>query len=539
MILRIYGLLASIGLIVFLNLAQASVKVKQIESQEWWTAESENFTVISDQGEEFATELALRLEKFKKTFALFYRHSLPAEMRRIKVFSTDHYQIFDTLFGRRYNGTSGVFYDRRAGHYAIMRGGKLDATTRDQSATSVLYHEYTHYLEVNLSEVDLPFWYSEGLAEYLSTLKFEEGDKIVYGLPVEYHQRRIKYETWIPMKILMRGTRGSLGGKLYSRIYPQGWLMVHYFQSEMEKQQRLLKFFEYLDQGASAEEAVNKGLNVTFLELDRELKAYAKTRRLPYSVVSLENGWNIPKPEAKRLQTSEILAEVGRFLISRGVVYVEGEAEIKGVEEYRGRAEVIAKDLFERALELNPEEPVALPGLAFLTKKGDPNAAMPSLDKALALPVVSSDSYSLEGERQVLLMSQATDESVKLEHRKKAVRAFNKAIKLDGENVQAMASAASLYAFEEKWETAAALLEGAVSIAPSNSSLRKELILVNLNSGNLDAAEHQAAIIRRDAHLNPKSKKAFEDWYVAAGGKPLKSDGDVKDEEMTTKVKPE
>ena len=320
------------------------------------------------------------------------------------------------------------------------------------------------------------------------------------------------------MKILMTGTRGSLEYTHYSRIYPQGWLMVHYFQSSVERQQRLLAYFDLLNKGESQETAVNQGLGVSFLELDREIREYAKTRRLPYSVITLENGWELPTPKTRRLTSSDILAEAGRFITSHPRVLVRGETEKEASAKYRQRSVKAAKSMFERSLEIDPNNEVALPGLARLVGHENPESGQSLLAKALEAPSISPDAYVMEGEQELALMRSAKEAAARLQHRKNAVRAFNKAIKLDAENVQAMVAAASLYEHEEKWETAIALLEGAVAVAPSNSSLRKELILAHLGAGQPEAAELEAVIIRRDAHHTQESLQEFEDWYKSAGG---------------------
>jgi len=492
--------------------AIAANKSNHIEKRSWVRVTSENFSVISDEGQEVATELATQLEMFRKTFALFSRHPLPSQMRPVKVFSVDYSKAYEVLAGGP-SSFSGWFVDRRAGNYAIMRARKLESkATRHQSSIALLFHEYTHYLAANMAAVDLPFWYSEGLADYLSTIRFEDGNKIVYGLPIEYHQRSIRYGTWVPMKTLLNGTRGNLSYDQYFRIYPQGWLMVHYFQADAERHKQMSKYFELLDSGVSVDAAVEQAFEKTYLELDRALKAYAKTRRLPYSLITLDKAWDVGDIKVETMPTSTVLFEVGEFLLNGGAEIVKGESRTKKLLEYDQKREANARQLFERAIELESGHSGALAGLAKIQLATSPIEAAKTIAEikldAHLLPWIST----VSGQINTRLMVEATTEQQRKQYRSLAVADYNRAIKQDPHNVGAIAGAAGLYSQEAQWGKAADLLEVALSIAPSNSSLRKDLIRAYFQTGRSADAEAEVEIIKRDAHHSSKSLEAFEKW---------------------------
>lgn len=89
-----------------------------------------------------------------------------------------------------------------------------------------LAHEYAHQLN---DPEELPLWFREGLAEYLSELEIDEAGVRIGATPPHLAQT-LDRETWLGIPQLFDATRGSLAFQ-HPAFYAESWLLVHYLAS--------------------------------------------------------------------------------------------------------------------------------------------------------------------------------------------------------------------------------------------------------------------------------------------------------------------
>ncbi len=142
---------------------------------------SPRFMVRTDFSEDAARAIANNLEATYTILASLFGRSIPAEQDRLRV------QVFAYSSKVQLDGFSAEFrHDERTpwGFYSHegLIALTLEAST-PQEALSLLLHEATHaYVDRHIARpgVYLPYWLSEGLAEYLANSEIKKG-KLIPG----------------------------------------------------------------------------------------------------------------------------------------------------------------------------------------------------------------------------------------------------------------------------------------------------------------------------------------------------------------------
>ena len=484
---------------IFSASAQAAVNLKKLEKHSWVKVSTDNFTVISDKGEKSATTLAENLEQFRLTFKLLGTVALPQDSRPVKVITVSHKDSYKMLVAGSENlkRTSGFFADQISGNYAVVYAGRADSKKTDRlTATSVLFHEYTHFLAASLSSVNLPYWYNEGFADYLSVVKFPDDTTISLGLPIEYHLNSLAAMRWRPIEEVLKATYVShQDRKDRYRMYSQGWLMIHYMNVDSSRAKQLDNYLNLLANGADVDAAFQQAFSMPFAQLDKALKKYKQKRRFAYSKFILNKPWSLEGLKVEKLSTGDALYELGELLLN-------------GRNDHPS-----AKALFERTLQLDPTHASALAGKANVLMFGELDKANEAIERAKALEDDNAWVSTISGHINArYARNAANNDEDYTRYWNLAVKDYNHAINAAGINLEALSSAAELYMSVGRWEKAKSLLEIAYSYAPSNYALKRQLIFVNLRLGNLDQAEKVIQSVKLNNHMSDQGMKWFDDW---------------------------
>lgn len=160
-----------------------------------------------------------------------------------------------------------------------------------------LAHEYAHQLN---GPEELPLWFREGLAEYLSALEISE-DGIRIGTAPAHLTRILERETWLGIPQLFDAKRESLAFQ-HPAFYAESWLLVHYLASSRWWPLADMKS-EYLDEVRDREPK----------DLERVLRRYRSNMPPPEPVEALNH--ERPEVAVRELHPGEMmgmLAEMQR-----------------------------------------------------------------------------------------------------------------------------------------------------------------------------------------------------------------------------------
>lgn len=474
--------------------SQAKLSPNKAAKQKWFMAKSPNFTIIADSSEKKAVKLAQNLERFRAMYELLANANLNRLIRPVKVYATKREATYNFFRGdsKSLKNTSGFFTDSISGNYSavkLSRGGK-------KYQLSILFHEYTHYLGSNLSSANSPYWYSEGFAEYLGETEFKDDNTILFGKPNIHHLNNIDQMHWMPLETLLNTSHiDSKNRKERYKIYSQGWLLVHYFESSPTRIKHKQQFLKLLSEGVKPYDAIEQSTNLSFSDFEKELKKHSRQRRHYFSHINLSSPLDVNDIQIKKLSPDEALYQLGEFAL-----------------QARGDF-TLSKPFFEKAIDINPQNADAFAGLANTYLGRDDAKVSELIDKAKSIepenPWVATISGHLNGNK----MKKAKNTEEKEKFWNQAARDYNTAINSGKINVEAITSAALLYSYNREYKKSLELFEIAYDLAPNNHSIRLNLIVQYLANKKKDLADIIATKVRLNHHLSDQRIDEFEKWY--------------------------
>jgi tetratricopeptide (TPR) repeat protein len=244
----------------------------------------------------------------------------------------------------------------------VVLDSTLDA---ELGVGDVVYHELVHhYLRHNLPQA--PRWLQEGMAEFFSTFQ-RRGDEVVVGQTIERHLRWLAANGLAPMAELL-GARPIVGGETSRNgvIYAQSWLFVHYLLTGGEPTRlQLARFLEALRDHQPVVTAFSNAFEMSIGDMTPTLNRYLRGGRFGF--------YRIPAGEPDSTLSiaaaspAEACAQLGEMLSSLPPRASDARA------------------YFERALELVPDQPLALAGLGRMTAlQGQREEGLALLERAVA-----------------------------------------------------------------------------------------------------------------------------------------------------------
>jgi tetratricopeptide (TPR) repeat protein len=243
-------------------------------AEDWTAYTSENFTIYSDEREQDVIPMLERFELFRSLVLDVLDVPRIPENEKLRILMFAKRSEFIRASGM--TGAQGVFYHDIYGPRMIV-----SAEIRSADVQATLFHEYVHYLANRHSSVNYPRWYSEGLAELISSVEFRERS-VVLGAPSELIRIGGPLDTGRGTSFRPTPVRQMID--LDSRdspyaFYATAWLMVHYFLVDAlgEEPQRIPQTQDYLlrvDAGEDPVMAFEASYGNSPEDLDSRLQAH-------------------------------------------------------------------------------------------------------------------------------------------------------------------------------------------------------------------------------------------------------------------------
>ncbi len=258
-------------ILLFLSFAAAL-----IAADKYTVYESEHFELITDGSRGRAQEILAQFERVRSFFVKAMAMRDPVLKPRIVVFQNDK--------DYRDYAPSAV----AAAHYMPLPQRDyiaIGAGTGERDKR-VAVHEYLHLL-VRYTDLDMPLWMNEGVAELYSNI--ETVKKVVrVGTPIPEHVFLIRND-WLPLADLLGSDQDS---KFYNRrqhvgpFYGISWALVHMLTLDNRYRPGWGTFSQLLSDGIAADAAVKQAYGKTVAELEADLKAYIQRNQV--NVVNYE-----------------------------------------------------------------------------------------------------------------------------------------------------------------------------------------------------------------------------------------------------------
>jgi Flp pilus assembly protein TadD len=244
---------------------------------EWLRATSPHFVVYANTTEDALRRKAAELERFDALIRRFHKAqaNADAESNRVTV-----YVLPDVAAVQRMGGMKNVY-----GFYVPRITGSIAFTPLNGdsgkfalSPRMVLFHEYAHHFLLGNYAIAYPAWFTEGYAEFVSTVVEEKG-ALWLGAAANHRSWTLFNGKSLTIQQLFQPppALNALGqGDLYAR----GWLLTHLIMFDAMRRQQFGAYLKLLNGGkpslAAAQEAFGD-----LRALDRQLDVYLKRRSLP------------------------------------------------------------------------------------------------------------------------------------------------------------------------------------------------------------------------------------------------------------------
>ncbi len=277
----------------------------------WVSVRTNNFFMIGNADEKEIRKVALRLEQFREVFT----HLFPNIRFNTPVPTTVVVFKSDSSFAPFKPGANIAGYFQAGDDVNYIA---LTTELQTMDPFNVIFHEYTHLL-VNNTFKNAPVWFNEGLAEYYSTFKITDDQKIALGVAIGNHVHLLRENKMLPLRTLFQVDHKSPyynEGKKQSIFYAQSWALMHYLLiGKAGKVEKLGKFMDLVSTNVPMETAFQQAFEVSFEDMEKELRNYVKQDRYNFIEGHFQRKLELDvSAEASQLTEAEVQAYLGDLL---------------------------------------------------------------------------------------------------------------------------------------------------------------------------------------------------------------------------------
>lgn len=391
----------------------------------WKKFESRNFQLITDLSDDKAEAVIADLENFRYylprlTEVRFEEYNLP-----IRIFAFASTSDFQEYIDD--GNLAGIFYPTEYGGFSAMNlaGYRLDG--KPNFYRQILLHEFSHYIAtIKVDSFNPPLWYSEGLAEYYSTMLVTDKLLKFGGIAKErvmgYNMGKFN-DSRPPLEAVLKRANNFHSENGFIN-YSTANIFVQYSMSDKERKKSLEKFVAALKTNPDTDAAWDSAYNISYSEMAAELKHYIKKNKFKYKIINLKKPYNFGEILQREL-TSDELAES----------FAEMEIATAG------------NGFDQRTLALldNKNSPKAkLLRAEIALSQGDTNQAQNILSDATEFKAIESELHGTQGR---LYLSEAFSSKDKVSLLKKARGHFRKSLHIDPFNMKSYLGITDVYLY--------------------------------------------------------------------------------------------
>jgi tetratricopeptide (TPR) repeat protein len=240
---------------------------------------TDHYFVTSDVSAEASRRYGEALESVWSFYAESFKNvSRNPYMRkpRVAIFQTaeNYYTYFELLSESRGEETLGVF--RPQFNEFVL----FDTADRDETM-QVLFHEQFHQFMHLMTSETPPFWYNEGMAEYMSAVTLENGKVAKTAQMLQgrllYAKLMVDVDHVIPFEKIMCETPREFLAEA-GLTYAQSWSMIHFFYEYSGRKYRPLieRYFKEIRARTPPRQAYESVFKEKAADLEKEWREYVK-----------------------------------------------------------------------------------------------------------------------------------------------------------------------------------------------------------------------------------------------------------------------
>jgi tetratricopeptide (TPR) repeat protein len=243
--------------------------------------ESPNYLIVTDISPERAAWYASQLEVVRAHYLDAFKKWYTGDARpkpRIAIFNTrEAFYTYTELSSTSRRENWAGFFDPANNELVLFEDLDLEQTLQ------VLYHEAFHHFASAMLKYP-PYWWNEGIAEYMSALKLDpQGKKIqerarLLEGRLQNIQMALTADYYVPFETILNYTPGQFYSGPVWLHYAQGWAMIHFlYEYESGRYRPLIEqYFDELVRGKTQRQAFDAVFQGKTAELQKEWLKFTK-----------------------------------------------------------------------------------------------------------------------------------------------------------------------------------------------------------------------------------------------------------------------
>jgi tetratricopeptide (TPR) repeat protein len=289
------------------------------------------------------------------------------------------------------------------------------------NASTILFHEYTHFILRNAYTGTYPIWFNEGFAEMLSTVKTDRGRVRIGEPPIETLNslREFPRAHWTPLGELLRSQANPANdeGQQVHQVtgfYAQCWAVVHYMVFVHPNGAKSLHtYLTSRQQGVSVDDAFVSAFGESVDSIDAALKRYVQQRQFPIMTIDSSA---LVRPSLEPTKVTQLNELANALDFSRLLIRLRTRQDR-------------ALEYFDRLLKTQPRNAQALAGKGNVLEQIQAHpAADAAIEQALALAPNDPDVLEFAGNVHFIRFSRRGP----LEEAQRAYAYYDRAMAMSG-----------------------------------------------------------------------------------------------------------
>lgn len=357
----------------------------------WTRIATPNFEMYTTASERSAHDTLRYFEQIRSFFDQAMPHPLdnPTVVRIVAFNSAKEYEPY------RLNEFATAYY-HSSGDYDYIVMSHAGAET-----FPVATHEYVH-LVVRHSNLKLPPWLNEGIAELYSTIK-PMGDKVLVGSLVEGRFQHLLMEKWVPLAAIIAAGHDSpyyneknKAGSLYN----EGWALTHMLALSPDYRGKFSQVLLAISNGKPSIEALEEIYGKPLGKIENDLQGYLRGGRfqgtlIPAKLTKVDE--ELKAQPADEFDIALLLIQVSdrpgkeaemktalEGLIAKNPNRAESHLDL-GYIEWRQHDSEAARNHFAKAYDLGSRSPRMLWDYGRMTASADAPKSIQALSELLKL----------------------------------------------------------------------------------------------------------------------------------------------------------
>lgn len=307
-------------LVIFSALVLSACSAQRNLGEEtWYQVDSDNFRIVTNGDPQAVQTLASDLERYRAVaLKLLGAEGARQEQQKLTIYATADRQTYAGLVGEQLaEMTNGLFDTTAQGSYALVN---LDGRSgeRQLQAREFLFHEYTHFLSYHGNTTHYPYWYSEGFAEFMSTMTFPAPGRYKLGAVPEERAMTLLFASPMPIEQLLRATVMNTPDEEKPRVYASGWMLAHWLIMESGKVEQFKDYVRAYNNGADPVESLESTFGVELADVQTRYEQLFQEGEFEMAGGIVPAGFREVTPDVRRLSPQQAIAEVGHFLVLSG-----------------------------------------------------------------------------------------------------------------------------------------------------------------------------------------------------------------------------